>query len=100
MIHTIEAVAHYQRVGDGPGIDWAGIVLSEAAVRGEIDHSWTVFGEWQQSWVQVLVFTYRFEMVGDEDGVPATDVAEQSLDRAERIVGESDVQVLGFKVVP
>lgn len=95
----VEAVASYQRVGDGPGTTWAQWVLAEATADRVIE-DWTLCGEWQASWVQVVVFTFQVRMPANEAGEIASEVAmELAVNTAERIVGESDVQVLGLKVI-
>lgn len=95
-----EAVVHYQRCGDGPGVTWAQHVLAHAAGEEDITDDWSIYGAWQAGWVEVIVFTFRTHVpCDDEGGVPYEDLHEWLTEMAAEIVGESDVQVLGVKVI-
>lgn len=99
-VALVEAVVCYHRVGDGPGVDWAEAVLRHAESEEDIEPGWAVVGEWSRVWVQTIVFTFRVHMPCDEDGaVPAVEALDWAHQMASVIVGESDVQVLGVKVV-
>lgn len=96
----MQALAHYQRSGDGPADVWARHRLDWATTSSDILLGGDVVGEWQACWVQVVVFTFEFAVTaGCDDGAEYLVTQALATSLAEHIVGEADVQVLGLKLL-
>lgn len=96
----VDTVVEYPYCGDLPPGEWMHQRLDAAEQRGEIvEETPSVYGDWMGGWLPVIVFAFTFEMPAVDGGIGFAEAKARAEELAAQVVGESDVRVIGVKVV-